>query len=88
MEQGTKLVKEGGELLQDPTQYRRLVGILLYLRITRQDLSYFVNCVAQFMDKPRESHLQAVHIILQYIKATLGQGLFFMHQASLTSKLS
>lgn len=61
----------------DPTQYIRLVGRLLYLTITRPCLSYSVNCVTQFMDKPRESRLQVVHRILQYIKATPGQGLFF-----------
>lgn len=77
MEPGTKLLEEEGELLADPLQYRRLVGRLLYLTITRPDLSYAVNCVSQFMGKPRDSHLKAIHRILQYIKNSPGQGLFY-----------
>jgi hypothetical protein len=42
METNLKLSRSSGELLPDPTSYRRLVGRLLYLTITRPDISYFV----------------------------------------------
>lgn len=49
----------------------------MYLTITRPDLSYAVNYASQFMDKPRVPHLKAVHRILQYLKGSPGQGLFY-----------
>lgn len=43
MEPNMRLSQTDGELSDDPTIYRRLVGRLLYLTITRTDLSYAVN---------------------------------------------
>ena len=40
MDQNLKLSKHHGQLLADPGIYRRLVGRLLYLTITRPDLAF------------------------------------------------
>lgn len=37
------------DLLKDPKKYRRLVGRLIYLTITRYDISFFVQCLGQLM---------------------------------------
>lgn len=52
----TKLSVEEGTLLADPTIYRSIVGKLNFLTNTRPDLSYSVQTLSQFMQKPRTSH--------------------------------
>lgn len=42
MEHNLKLSITDGEPLHDPTKYRRLVGRLIYLTVTRPDLTYSV----------------------------------------------
>ena len=54
-----KLSQEESELLDDPTMYKRPIGRLLYLTITRPNISYLVNRLSQFLSKPRVPHLQA-----------------------------
>ncbi|KAL5560523.1 hypothetical protein UlMin_036734 [Ulmus minor] len=60
MEPNLKLSQEDGELFDDPSLYRRLIGKLLYLTITRPNLSYVVNRLSQFLAKPRITHYKAV----------------------------
>lgn len=38
-----KLSKEDGELLEDKEYYRKIVGKLMYLTITRRDITFAVN---------------------------------------------
>lgn len=83
LDPGLKLSKKDGELLSDPTVYRRLIGKLIYLTITRPDLSFTVNKLSQYMDQPRTPHHQASLQILHYIKAIAGQGLFFSASSAL-----
>ncbi|RVW40309.1 Retrovirus-related Pol polyprotein from transposon RE1 [Vitis vinifera] len=66
-----------GEPLGDPGRYRRLVGKLNYLTITRPDISFPVSVVSQFLQSPCDSHWDAVIRILQYIKSTPGQGVLY-----------
>ncbi|CAL2224604.1 unnamed protein product [Prunus armeniaca] len=71
-----------GEPLSDPTEFHRLVGSLQYLTLTRPDISFAVQHVAQFMSIPRTSHLTAAKRILRYLKGTLQLGLEFRSSSS------
>ncbi|KAK2999218.1 hypothetical protein RJ639_022822 [Escallonia herrerae] len=76
MEQNHGLALAGGPLLFDPGPYRRLIGRLVYLTITRPDICYAVHVLSQFMQSPRSQHWDAALRVLRYLKAAPGQGLF------------
>ncbi|KAK3021003.1 hypothetical protein RJ639_045468 [Escallonia herrerae] len=76
MEQNHGLALDGGPLLSDPGPYRRLIGRLVYLTITRPDICYAVHVLSQFMQSPRSQHWDAALRVLRYLEAAPGQGLF------------
>ncbi|XP_026420612.1 uncharacterized protein LOC113316675 [Papaver somniferum] len=71
---GTRLSISTGVLLSDATEYRRMVGALQYLTMTRPDICFSVNYVAQFMQSPTDEHLFLVKRILRYLKGIVGTG--------------
>ena len=79
-----RLNSHDGESLSDATLYRQLVGSLIYLTITRPDISYAVHVVIQFMAAPRSSHYATVLRILRYLKGTIFDGLHFSSHSLLT----
>ncbi|KAL8143673.1 hypothetical protein V2J09_016705 [Rumex salicifolius] len=70
MEVRHMLRAEEGDELEDARLYRQLVGSLIYLTITRPDLTYAVGVVSQFMHTPRKPHLEAVRRIVRYVGFT------------------
>ncbi len=83
LEQNVKLSADEGDLVEDTTMYRCIVGSLIYMAITRPDLSYVVEVVSQFMQTPRKPHLDAVRRILRYIKHTLECEIFYEAKSQL-----
>jgi len=65
-----------GELLPDPTSYRKLIGKLKYLTNSRPDITYVVNHLSQYVSSLTKEHYQVVFRILRYLKGTVGQGIF------------
>ena len=86
IEVNLKLSKDEGKLLADAGMYRRLIGRLLFLTISRPYITYSIHRLSQFMSKPREPHLKAAYRAIQYLKGTSGQGLLFSTQSSLHIK--
>jgi len=83
MKVNIKVRRDEGELLQDPTFYQKLVESLIYLTITRPDISFVVHTVSKFMQNPRHLHLSAAQRIIRYFLATSMRGLFFPTSAAI-----
>ncbi len=52
LEQNVKLSADEGGLVEDTIMYKRIMGSLIYMTITRPYLSYAVGVVNQFMQTP------------------------------------
>lgn len=74
---GIRLSTDEGEVLTDPETYRSIIGRLLYLNLTRPDISYFVQQLSQFMACPRKPHLQAAFHVIKYLAGTI-TGAYFI----------
>ena len=77
------LADETSPFCTDPMRFRRVVGRLVYLTITRPDLPYPVHVLSQVMHQPRESHWAAVMRILRYLKGCPGQGVMLCSDSDL-----
>ena len=64
VELNAHLTPSGGKPLSNPLLYRRLVGSLVYLTVTRLDISYAVHQVSQYLFAPRSTHYAVVLNIL------------------------
>jgi hypothetical protein len=83
LEQNVKLSANEGDLVEDTTMYKCILGSLICMTITRPYLNYAVKVVNQFMQTPRKPHLDVVRCILRYIKHTLHCGIFYEAKSQL-----
>ena len=79
-----KLALNSGTKLQDPTEYRSIVGSLQYLAFTRPDISYVVNRLSQYMQAPTDDYWQAVKRLLRYLNGTSTHGIFLRRNSPLS----
>lgn len=87
MEQNLKLSDNQGELLNDPSSYRRLIGRLIYITITILDIMYYGNILSQFMHALRKPHWDFALRIVRCLKNSPGTGLLFSVNGSLQLSL-
>ena len=78
-----KFTAADGDLLEDASAYRQLIGRLLYLTISCPDIIYTIHKLSQYVSQPHMPHLDVVHHLLRYMKSSHGQGLFFPTSSSL-----
>ncbi|KAK9741464.1 hypothetical protein RND81_03G108100 [Saponaria officinalis] len=69
-----------GDVLKDVMKYRRLVGKLVYLTITRPDLVYAVHILSQFVNEPKKEHWDAALRVVRYVKRNPSKGIMFKKQ--------
>ncbi|CAL1412139.1 unnamed protein product [Linum trigynum] len=81
-----KLSAGEGKLLENPGIYKRLVGRLHYLTVTRPDIAFPVQQLCQYEREPRDTHLQAAYRVIRYLKGAPGQGLHFKANSDLVLK--
>ena len=82
MVSGIKLMKNEDEQQVQTTQYKQMVGSLMYLSVTRPDLMFVVSLVSRYMERPTNIHMQAIKRILRYVKGTVGLGICYNRGAN------
>ncbi|GJV86778.1 ribonuclease H-like domain-containing protein [Tanacetum coccineum] len=67
--------KDDDPLLDNITEYEKLIGKLIYLTTTRPDNAYTICCLSQFMHSPLRSHLKTAIKVIRYLKGSPGKGI-------------
>ena len=78
MDTNMKLLFDETSELVDMTQYRKIIGSLIYLMSTTPDICFVVNTLSQYLVKPRQVHLIAAKHVMRYLKGTIDFGLYYV----------
>jgi hypothetical protein len=78
-----KLCHDEGKPFEDISQYRRLIGKLLYLTNTRPDIAYATQQLIQFLHKPIVTHYNAAFRVIRYLKTSPGRGLLLSRHSDI-----
>ncbi|GJT94872.1 retrovirus-related pol polyprotein from transposon TNT 1-94 [Tanacetum coccineum] len=77
MVERTKLDEDLSGIPVDQTQYRSMIGSLMYLTASRPDLVFAVCMCARYQSKPTKKHLEAVKRVFRYLQGTINMGLWY-----------
>lgn len=75
MDFGTKLNPSLDKPIADLTQYRQLIGSLLYVTVSRLNIMFVACYCACYQANPRELHMPTMKNIFRYLKQTSSPGL-------------
>ncbi|XP_055822125.1 uncharacterized mitochondrial protein AtMg00810-like [Solanum dulcamara] len=70
-----KSQEESDDPLTNQSAYQRLIGKLLYLNMTRPDIFFSTQTLSQFLNQPKNSHMDAALRVVRYLKRQPGQGI-------------
>lgn len=57
-----------GDLLQNASHYKKLIGRLIYLTLSQPEITFAVYKLSQYMYQARLPYLRAVYYLLHYLK--------------------
>ena len=77
MDSNLKLLNDDSSELVDVTQYRQIIGSLIYLTNTRPNICFAVNTLSQYLVQPRRVHLIAAKHVMRYMKGTISFDLYY-----------
>lgn len=84
LDPSVKLTMDMGDPLPDPSLYRRLIGKLNFLQHTRPDISFSVQHLSQFLQKPHVPHMMAGLHVLRYLLVAPSQGVLLSNSPDLS----
>ncbi|GKC77685.1 hypothetical protein Tco_1128459 [Tanacetum coccineum] len=61
----------------DQTQFRSMVGSLMYLTASRPDFVFVVCMCARYQASPTKKHLEALKRVFWYLRGTINWGLWY-----------
>nr|GEY84890.1 uncharacterized mitochondrial protein AtMg00810-like [Tanacetum cinerariifolium] len=77
----TDLVRLKLDLVRKPvdhTDYRSMIGSLMYFTLSRPDIMFATCMCARYQANPNEHHVSAVKRIFRYLKGTINLGLWYL----------
>ena len=77
MDSNLKLLDDDSSELVDVTQYRQIIGSLMYLTNTRHDICFVVNTLSQYLVQPLRVHMIDAKHVVRYLKGTIDLGLYY-----------
>ena len=77
MDSNLKLLADDSSELVDVTQYKQIIGSLMYLTNTRPDICFVVKTLSQYLVQPRQVHLIAAKHVMRYMKGTISFDLYY-----------
>nr|GFB49172.1 hypothetical protein [Tanacetum cinerariifolium] len=61
----------------DHTDYRSMIGSLMYVTSSRPDIMFATCMCARYQENPNEHHVSAVKRVFRYLKGTINLGLWY-----------
>nr|GEZ22128.1 integrase, catalytic region, zinc finger, CCHC-type, peptidase aspartic, catalytic [Tanacetum cinerariifolium] len=66
----------------DHTDYRSMIGSLMYVTSSRPDIMFATCMCARYQENPNEHHVSAIKRIFRYLKGTINLGLWYLKDSS------